>query len=208
MGHLEFDTPPRVKEAACKALEDGHTHYTHSLGMYELREAICENHRVHLGRIHLDPNQVIVTSGSSPAIFLVFSTLLEKGDEVIISDPHYACYPNFINLFRGYRLPSPFTRKTAFNPAGVDQRENKFQNQSNFYQLTLQSYWKPAIGKPHAGNCRSGRRPESPHIVSDEIYHGLVYEGQSTAYWNIPIALLMLKRIFKTFCHDRPAAEQ
>ena len=100
VGEPDFDTPACVKEAACRALEDGHTHYTHSLGLFELREAICEYYLSAYG-VSVEPDQVIVTSGSSPAIFLVFSTLLEKDDEVIISDPHYACYPNFIQVCPG-----------------------------------------------------------------------------------------------------------
>jgi aspartate/methionine/tyrosine aminotransferase len=47
VGEPDFDTPACVKEAACKALEDGFTHYTHSLGLYELREAICEYYQKH-----------------------------------------------------------------------------------------------------------------------------------------------------------------
>ena len=100
VGEPDFDTPDCVKAAACKALEDGHTHYTHSLGLFELREAICEYY-LSTYRVSIEPDQVIVTSGSSPAIFLVFSALLEKDEEVIISDPHYACYPNFIKFVQG-----------------------------------------------------------------------------------------------------------
>ncbi len=72
VGEPDFDTPACVKEAACRALESGHTHYTHSLGLFELRDAICEYYLKTYG-VSVDPDQVIVTSGSSPAIFLVFS---------------------------------------------------------------------------------------------------------------------------------------
>ena len=66
VGEPDFDAPACVKEAACKALEDGFTHYTHSLGQYELREAICAYYQKHY-QVSVDPDQVIVTSGSSPA---------------------------------------------------------------------------------------------------------------------------------------------
>ena len=99
-GEPDFDTPRCVKDAVCHALDEGHTHYTHSLGLFELRDAICEYYRKTYG-VSIEPDQVIVTSGSSPAIFLVFSALLEKDDQVIISDPHYACYPNFIKFVQG-----------------------------------------------------------------------------------------------------------
>ncbi len=51
--------------------------------------------------VTVDPDQIIITSGTSPAMMLLFSALLEPGDEVIISDPHYACYPNFIKFVQG-----------------------------------------------------------------------------------------------------------
>ena len=98
VGEPDFDTPDCVKEACCKAMHDGFTHYTHSLGIMELREAIS---RYYLEKynVAVDPDQILVSSGSSPAIFMLFAALLEAGDEVIISDPHYACYPQ-LHQFR------------------------------------------------------------------------------------------------------------
>ena len=97
VGEPDFDVPACVTEALNRAMIDGHTHYTHSLGLIELRDAICDYYFTTYG-VSIEPDQVIVTSGSSPAIFLVFSALLEKDDQVIVSDPHYACYPNFIQF--------------------------------------------------------------------------------------------------------------
>ena len=70
VGEPDFDTPDCVKEAACKALNDGFTHYTHSLGMLELREAICEYYHDTYG-VCVDADQIVVTSGSSPAAMSV-----------------------------------------------------------------------------------------------------------------------------------------
>ena len=86
VGEPDFDTPQCVKEALCQALADGHTHYTHSLGDLTLREAICE-HYLETYNVSSHPDQVVVTSGTSPAMLLAFSALLDPGDEVIISDP-------------------------------------------------------------------------------------------------------------------------
>ena len=178
VGEPDFDAPSCVKEAACRALEEGHTHYTHSLGMYELREAICEYY-LKTYQVSIDPGQVIVTSGSSPAIFLVFSALLEKGDEVIISDPHYACYPNFIKFVQGRPISVP-----VYQEDGFQYRPELIKGKLNAKTRAI------FINSPSnpTGNLLSENRmqpiadlvsaPDSPHIVSDEIYHGLVYEGQ------------------------------
>ena len=90
VGEPDFPTPPCVVEAAAKAMRDGDTHYTHSLGIVALREAVAEWY-VARYRVEVSPDQVIITSGSSPAILLVLAALLEHGDEVILSDPRYAC---------------------------------------------------------------------------------------------------------------------
>jgi aspartate/methionine/tyrosine aminotransferase len=49
----------------------------------------------------VSPEQILVTSGTSPAMLLLFSALLEPGDEVILSNPYYPCYPNIIRFVDG-----------------------------------------------------------------------------------------------------------
>jgi len=77
VGEPDFDTPQCIKDAACKALNNGHTHYTHSLGMIELRETISEHYLKTYG-VSVDPDQIVISSGTSPAMFVMFSSLLEK----------------------------------------------------------------------------------------------------------------------------------
>ena len=178
VGEPDFDTPDCVKAAACRALDNGHTHYTHSLGLFELREAICEYYASTYG-VSVDPEQVVVTSGSSPAIFLVFSALLEPGDEVIISDPHYACYPNFIKFAQGRPVSIAVYEEDGF----------QYRPESIKQKLTAQTR-AIFINSPSnpTGNLLSADRmrqiaaltqcEQRPYIVSDEIYHGLVYAGK------------------------------
>jgi aspartate/methionine/tyrosine aminotransferase len=178
VGEPDFDTPACVKAAACKALDEGHTHYTHSLGLYELRENISE-YFLNTYQVSVDPDQIVVTSGSSPAIFLAFSALLEKGDEVIISDPHYACYPNFVKFVDGVPVTIPVYEEDGFQyrPEAIREKLS-----SKTKAIFINSPSNPT------GNLLSENRmrqiaamvdkPDAPYIVSDEIYHGLVYEGK------------------------------
>jgi len=178
VGEPDFDTPACVKEAACKALEDGYTHYTHSLGLLELREAICECH-FKTYNVSIDPGQVVVSSGTSPAMFLIFAVLLEKGDQVIISDPHYACYPNFIKFMEGEPVTIPVYEEDGFQyrPEAIKEKITE-----KIKAIFINSPSNPT------GNLLSESRMRDiaalssksgfPYIVSDEIYHGLVYEGK------------------------------
>lgn len=173
VGEPDFDTPECVKNAVCQALEDGYTHYTHSLGQLELREAICEYYR-ETYRVTVNPDQVVITAGTSPAMFLIFSVLLDQGDEVIISDPHYACYPNFILFVNGKPVVVPVFEKDGFQYRPQTIQKKITQKTKG---ILINSPSNPT------GNLLSQARMKaiadmSPHIISDEIYHGLVYEGK------------------------------
>ena len=178
VGEPDFDTPQCIKDAACKALDNGHTHYTHSLGMIELREAISE-HYLKTYRVSVDPDQVVISSGTSPAMFVMFSTLLEKGDQVIISDPHYACYPNFIKFVQGEPILIPVYEEDGFQyrPEAI---EKKITGKTK--GIVINSPSNPTGNLLSKGRMEAiaamSSKPDSPYIISDEIYHGLVYEGK------------------------------
>ena len=173
VGEPDFDTPACIKKAACKALVEGHTHYTHSLGLVKLREAICEYY-FNTYNVSIDPDQIVISSGTSPAMFVMFSALLENGDQVIISDPHYACYPNFIRFMQGEPVTVPVYEDDGFQyrPEAIAEKITKKTK-----AIFINSPSNPT------GNLLSENRMKaiaqfSPYIISDEIYHGLVYEGQ------------------------------
>jgi (5-formylfuran-3-yl)methyl phosphate transaminase len=174
VGEPDFDTPACVTEAAVKALRDGHTHYTHSLGMIELREAVCEHYHVTYG-VSVSPEQVVVTSGTSPAMLLAVSALLDPGDEIIISDPGYACYGNFIRYVQGRPVTVPVYEADGFQYRTEAIREKITPRTKGIF---INSPSNPT------GNLLSGEKmaeiADLPcFILSDEIYHGLVYEGQA-----------------------------
>jgi len=173
VGEPDFDTPECINEACFRAIREGKTHYTHSLGLIELREAICEHYFTKYG-VTISPDQVIITSGTSPAMFLLLSALLEKGDEVIISNPHYACYPNFISFLDGM-------------PVSVNVYEGEG------FQYTTEAIRGKITGKtrgilinspsnPTGNTLGEGRMKEIVSlgipVISDEIYHGLVYDEE------------------------------
>ncbi|MDX9785743.1 MAG: pyridoxal phosphate-dependent aminotransferase [Desulfobacterales bacterium] len=174
VGEPDFDTPSCINEAAIRALADGQTHYTHSMGILELREAICAHYHRTYG-VSVSPDQIIVGNGTSPLFFLILSALLEVGDEVILSDPHYCCYPNFINFLGGKPVTVPVYEADAFQFRAKAISE-KITDRTR--AILINSPSNPT------GNLLSESRMKaiaafSPYIISDEIYHGLVYEGDA-----------------------------
>ena len=173
VGEPDFDVPLAVREATKKALDQGLTHYTHSLGDLELREAICRHYEKTYG-VFIKPEQVVVTSGTSPAMMLVFSALLERGQEVILSDPSYSCYPNFISFLGGVPARVPVYEKDGFQLRAEAIRE-RISDKTR--AILINSPSNPTGNLLSEENMKAISRL-GPYVISDEIYHGLVYEGK------------------------------
>ena len=170
IGEPDFPTPECICEAAREAIAKGETHYTHSLGIIELREAICEHYQRKYG-VKVDPEQVLITSGTSPALLMIFSTLLEAEDEIIMSDPHYPCYPNFANFLGAKPVFVKVYEEEGFQLRPKEIRE-KIGPRTK--AILINSPSNPTV------NLLSSERIEKiaalgPTVISDEIYHGLVY---------------------------------
>jgi len=173
VGEPDFPTPACIQEAAARAVKEGKTGYTHSLGILPLREAIAEHYHVKYG-VQVSPEQILVTAGTSPAMWLVFSAVLEAGDQVVLSNPHYACYPNIVRFCGG-------------EPVTVDVLEEEG------FQLRAEAVTAKLAPRARAIFINSPANPTGmlltaermaalanlgPLVVSDEIYHGLVYAGR------------------------------
>jgi aspartate/methionine/tyrosine aminotransferase len=173
VGEPDFDLPAPVCEAVTKAIAQGYTHYTHSLGDPELREAIAEHYAERYG-VSVEPDQIVVGSGTSPAMMLVFAALLEQGDEVIISDPGYACYPNFIRFAGGVPVPVKVSEEDGFQ-LSADAIASQVSDKTRAVVINSPS-------NPTGTVLSEDRMREindlGVRVVSDEIYHGLVYEGR------------------------------
>lgn len=174
VGEPDFPTPRVICEEAIRALDDGDTKYTHSLGVLSLREAIAEDYANTYG-VEVSPGRVIVTMGSSPALFLSMVSLLDPGDEVIITDPHYACYPQIIRIAGGV----PKTVRIY--------EEEGYQIDVGRLKKAITPRTKAILINSPANPTGAVLRPEviaeiaslGVFVISDEIYHGLVYGGEA-----------------------------
>ncbi len=194
VGEPDFDVPQCVNDAVKEALNDGDTHYTHSLGKIELREAICDYYK-DTYNVDVTPDRIVVTSGTSPAMLSLFSVLLEKGDEVIVSDPHYACYLNFINYTGGVPVTIPVFEEDGFQ-FRIEEVKKRINEKTK--AILINSPSNPT------GNLLSSERMEkianlSKPVISDEIYHGLVYEGRERSILEFTDDAFVLNGFSKLF---------
>ena len=177
VGEPDFPTPDVVVDAGIRALREGHTRYTHSLGRPELREAIASFYGKTYG-VEVPSSRVIVTVGSSGAMLLAFAALLDPGTEVLMSDPHYACYPNFVSSFEALPVPIRVHEEDGFL---LDPDAVRKQVGPQTRALVLNSPANPTGSvTPSDRMAKLCRAVEGRAVVvSDEVYHGLVYEGRA-----------------------------
>lgn len=173
VGEPDFDTPPNIVQAGIEAMRAGKTHYTPSTGIPELRHAVAAHYGKRYG-VEVDPQCVVITSGSSPGIFLALSSVIDPGSQVILSDPHYACYPNFVRFLGGEPVFVAARPEEGFqmNPNDVERVVTR-----NTRAILVNSPSNPAGTVMEAERMERLAQLGVP-IISDEIYHGLVYEGQ------------------------------
>ena len=173
LGEPDFPTPAPVLAAAGQALAEGATSYTHSLGLLELRQALCRHYLEAYG-VELVPEQIMVSSGTSPLMLLLFTCLLEEGDELLLSDPGYACYPGFVRYAGGRPIALRTAAENGFQPRSAEVRAYLTERTRG---LLINSPSNPTGSVLPGAELEALAKLPIP-IISDEVYHGLTYHGE------------------------------
>ncbi len=176
IGDPDFATPDVIKRAAEEAMGEGSTHYTQSLGLPELRCAIRDHYAASYG-VDVDPDDIVVTQGTSPAMLLLFGALLDPGDEVVMPDPCYPAYPNYVNFLGGVVKAVRVRAESGFR-YDMDELAGAVGPRTKAIMITSPS--NPTGAVLAAEDLRAlGELAERTgvHIASDEIYHGLTFCG-------------------------------
>jgi len=173
VGEPDFETPECIKQAGIRALQGGKTRYTPSQGLIELREALADHYRQHYG-VRIDPQRIIITMGSSPAMFLLFSALLERGDAVVLTNPYYACYPNIIRFLGGEATLVAVHEENDFQ---YEVSEIAGHLTPSTKAILINSPANPT-GTVLSASTMQALADLGRTIISDEIYHGLIYGAE------------------------------
>ena len=176
VGEPDFDMPECITRAAIEAHRNGTTHYTHSLGDPLLRQSISDFYKSEYD-VTVDPDCIVVTSGSSPAILMALMLLCQVGDEVILSNPGYPCYRNFALACHAEPVCVPLYAENGFQ---YDINEIRKKITSRTRAIFVNSPMNPTGTLVSDEVYRELATLDIP-IISDEIYHGLVYEGKTSS---------------------------
>ncbi|MCA3624550.1 MAG: aminotransferase class I/II-fold pyridoxal phosphate-dependent enzyme [Methylobacterium sp.] len=171
--------PPRpVREAAIAALSGGRVSYTEALGIPALREAIARNYATKYG-VNVDPARVIVTTGSSGGFVLGFLAMLDHGGRIGIPNPGYPAYRNILDALGIESVPIDTGPQSRFALSAASIRAAHAEKPLD--AVLLMSPANPTGVLTPASEVRKIAKACAElgiWLVSDEIYHGLTYEGE------------------------------
>jgi aspartate aminotransferase len=178
-GEPDFPTPANVVEAAQRAAADPASHrYTPAAGQPELREAIVTKTARDTG-FEATADQVVVTNGGKHALFDVFLSLIDPGDEVLVPAPYWVSYPAQVQLAGGTTVAVPTDKSTGFRTS-VEQLESMRTDRTKAVVFVSPSNPTGAV-YPRAEIEAIGAwaAEHGVWVITDEIYEHLVY-GEAT----------------------------
>ncbi len=175
VGEPDFPTPKVIADEAIDALSRNKTRYTHALGLLELRQAICDFYQKEHG-VTITPDQVLVSTGTSPVLLFAMLAMLDSGDEVIVSNPRYPCYQNFILAAGGAMKEIRTYPEEGFQYRPEDIKKNLSPRTK---AILINSPCNPTGIVMTKDQLREIARFDGPYILSDEIYSGLSYDGKA-----------------------------
>lgn len=197
-GEPAFPTAPAIIEAASAALRDEKTFYTPSLGIIELREAIAAFYDTRYG-LHIPPQRIVVTTGSSAALGLICDLIINPGDGLQLTDPGYPCNANFVRRAGGEPQLIPVDADNAYQltPEAVAEHW-----QDNTVGVLVASPSNPTGEMLSRDNQRGINDVVTSHngvMIMDELYHGLVYDQQESSILEINNDAMVINSFSKYF---------
>jgi aspartate aminotransferase len=201
VGEPDFNTPINIREAAVRAMAEGHTKYTPGRGTLELRKAIC----VKLKRdnnISYTPDQIIVSNGAKHSLSTICQAVLDPNDEVIVFSPYWVSFPEIIRLADGIPIIVKTLSDKNFAP-DWDDLEKKISPKTA--AILLNSPSNPTGSVWNDETIKKLLTLAAKHnwlVISDECYERLVYDNQYNSPESINSAganVLTVQSMSKTY---------
>ena len=155
VGEPDFDTPALVAAAGIAAIEAGKTRYPPNVGTPELRRAIAGALSAMSGGRPVDPERLVVSSGSKQSLFNACFTLFGPGDQVLIPSPAWVSYPQMVHLCRAEPVPVPATRSGASRSPSPTWSSTAPRRRAAHPLLAVQSHRLGLLGR-RAASDRDG----------------------------------------------------
>jgi len=174
IGEPDFPTPVPVLEAARQRLDAGQNFYTPSGGAPELQQALSDWYADRYG-LHISPEKILITPGTSGAFSLIYAVLLEEGESVLLPDPGYPCQRNFIRLAGGEPVNIPVGPETRYHLSAGMVEDNWKAGTRAALVINPSNPTGTLIDQVELTRMAAACAERGGWLISDEIYHGLTY---------------------------------
>lgn len=203
IGEPDFTAPAPVVEAGVRALRDGRTAYTATLGLHSLREAIA----AHYGKkfqVEVPAERVAITCGASGALLTVTALYVDAGDEILVPDPGYPGYRHFVRAFEGVAKILPVAARDDFQPTLEMVRAAWGPKTKGLLLGSPSNPTGTLIAPQELKRIADFIAERGGVLLVDEIYQGLVYGREpqfapSTAF-GLPGEVVLINSFSKYFC--------
>ena len=187
--------PLRAREAASKAMSQDALGYTVALGLPALRARIAQLYGEWYN-VDLDPNRVIVTSGSSSAFLLAFTALFEAGDRVAIGAPGY---PSYRQILKALSLEPVLIQARDANRLQPVAEDLKGLNAQGLMVASPANPTGTMLNKTAMTSLINASEEAGASFISDEIYHGIEYEAKAVSALEITDEAYVINSFSKYF---------
>lgn len=198
VGEPDFPAPAPVVRAAQAALAQGNIHYTHALGMPELRHAIAQDY-MRRDQLDIAPERIAVTAGASGALLLVMAALLNPGDEVLIPDPSYPCNREFVAAMGGVVRTIAVDAASGFQPTAEQVRQAWTSKTKAMLVASPANPTGTMIAREDMMKLRDAVRERDGVLIVDEIYQRLVFNGSPKSVLELGDDIISINSFSKTF---------
>ncbi|MGB0990157.1 MAG: pyridoxal phosphate-dependent aminotransferase [Halarcobacter sp.] len=176
-GEPDFDTPEVIKEAAIKAIKDGHTKYTAVEGTIETKKAIIKKLKKDHG-LDYELDEIIVSNGAKHSLFNLFQCLIEEGDEVIIPAPYWVTYPEQVKFSDGVPVFIETDDSTEFKIT-AEQLKAAITDKTKILLLNTPSNPTGAVySKEELLSLAEVLKGTDILVFTDEMYEKIMYDGK------------------------------
>ena len=184
VGDPDFDTPLFIKEAAIKAIENGYTHYTGSIGLKLLREKIADYESNYLGR-EISVSNVIVTNGGTLALSNAVLSLVDPGEEIIVLDPWWPGHPRCVALANAKMVNLPLDREKDFG-LDLDKLNELITDKTRAIILVNPNNPTGAVfSKNELRGVLEIIEGKNIVVIADEVYDKIVYNNSFVSIGSI-----------------------
>lgn len=198
VGEPDFPTPKPILDAAQDFLELGDVRYTEAQGLLALREKIAEYYG-HEYQVKISPERIFITPGASGALTVALASLLDAGDEVLTCDPGYPCNNNIITLFGGKPTPVEVAEADAFQLSGQSIATSWTASTKGVMIASPSNPTGTMVSRLQLEGIVQAIDERQGFLISDEIYHGLVYGQRATSALEVSDDVFVLNSFSKFF---------